>query len=96
MDCSGCCIGLVAAFSLIVNGAVPYALSLVPPQQAGLGVGMYFGGTAAGGLFGIVFTQLDRMTPLAAAILGAIAFLVSGLCIFTSTKIRMQDSLRSS
>ncbi|WP_445628070.1 MFS transporter [Nostoc sp. DSM 114167] len=35
---------IVASFSLIVNGAIPFALGLVPQQWAGLGVGMYLVG----------------------------------------------------
>lgn len=82
---------LVAAYSLIVNGAIPYALLLVPPQRAGLGVGMYFGGSAAaGGVFGMGFAQFDRMTAIAVAVLGAIAFLGAGLCIVASTKVKVR------
>lgn len=78
---------LVATFSLIVNGAVPYALSVVPSQRAGLGTGMYFGGySAAAGLFGVVFAQAGKMTPMAGAIWGAIAFVVAGLCIAAGTR----------
>lgn len=32
---------MIAGFSLIVNGAVPFALSLVPPRWAGLGLRWY-------------------------------------------------------
>ncbi|MEW6498341.1 MAG: MFS transporter, partial [Cyanobacteriota bacterium] len=79
-------VAIVAAFSLIVNGAVPYALSLMPPQRVGLGTGMYFGGySVAAGLFGMVSTQLRQMTSITAAVFGAIAFLVAGLCIAVST-----------
>jgi predicted MFS family arabinose efflux permease len=78
---------IVGTFSLISNGAVPYALSIVPPQRAGLGTGMYFGGfSAAAGLFGLVFRQPNQMTPMMGAVLGAIAFLIAGLCIAASTR----------
>ena len=80
-------VAIVAAFSLIVNGAVPYALSLMPPQRAGLGTGMYFGGySLAAGLFGMVFTQLPQMTSINTAVVGAISFFVAGLSIATSTR----------
>ncbi len=83
-------IALVAALSLIVNGAVPYALSLVPPQRSGLGTGMYFGGTAAASsLFGMVFTRPSQITPVTGILLGAIAFLVAGLCIAISKKLQL-------
>jgi hypothetical protein len=83
-------IALVAALSLIVNGAVPYALSLVPPQRSGLGTGMYFGGTAAASsLFGMVFTQPSQITPVTGMLWGAIAFLIAGLCIAVSKKLQL-------
>ena len=31
-----------AAFSLVSNGTIPFALSLVPTPKAGLGTGMFF------------------------------------------------------
>jgi predicted MFS family arabinose efflux permease len=78
---------IVGTFSLISNGAVPYALSVVPPQQAGLGTGMYFGGfSAAMGLFGVMFPSSNQMVPMMGAVLGAIAFLIAGVSIAVSTR----------
>lgn len=78
---------LVFTFSLIVNGVIPFALSLVPPHRGGLGIGMYFGGASvAGGQFGVVFPRLSQMTPIMSAVWGTIAFIVAGLCIAASTK----------
>lgn len=77
----------IASFSLIMNGAIPFALSMMPPERAGLGIGMYFGGVTAGaGLFGLVFPNLNSLTPITTAILSAIAFLVAGFCIAVSQK----------
>jgi Na+/melibiose symporter-like transporter len=88
-------IALVAAFSLIVNGVIPYALSLVPPQRSGVGVGIYFAGAAASaGLFEVAFPQSSLMTPIIAALLGTLAFLAAGLCIVASTKIGRSPSHR--
>ncbi|MCL1463830.1 MFS transporter [Argonema galeatum] len=82
-------IGLLAFFSLIVNGAVPFALSLMPPRWSGLGVGIYFGGIGgASSLFGILFPKLASITPLMSGILGAIAFLATAVCIALSTKLQ--------
>ncbi|MEH1829142.1 MAG: MFS transporter [Nostoc sp.] len=73
---------IVASFSLIVNGAIPFALGLVPQQWAGLGIGTYFGGFAlAMSLFGIIFPQLPKITPLFGAVGGALAFFLAGVCI---------------
>jgi hypothetical protein len=85
-------IGIVAAFSLVVNGAVPFALSLVSPQRAGLGTGMYFGGAAlAASVFGVVFPQTQGITPVAGGIGGAIAFLVAGICIAASRNLEIHS-----
>ncbi|MBN3959927.1 MFS transporter [Nostoc sp. NMS8] len=73
---------IVAGFSLIVNGAIPFALGLVPQQWAGLGIGTYFGGFAlAMSLFGIIFPQPQGITPFVGAVGGALAFFLAGVCI---------------
>ncbi|MFN6465128.1 MAG: MFS transporter [Nostoc sp. DedVER02] len=77
---------IVAGFSLIVNGAIPFALGLVPQQWAGLGIGTYFGGFAlAMSLFGIIFTQPQTITPFIGAVGSALAFLLAGVCIVISS-----------
>jgi MFS family permease len=82
-------VGVIAGLSLVVNGAIPFALALVPPQQVGLGTGMYFGGVAAAvSLFGVVFPQANAITPAAGAIGGAIAFLAAALCVAASVKVQ--------
>ncbi|AVH64595.1 MFS transporter [Nostoc sp. 'Peltigera membranacea cyanobiont' N6] len=86
---------IVAGFSLIVNGAIPFALGLVPQQWAGLGIGTYFGGFAlAMSLFGIIFTQPQAITPFIGAIGGALAFLFAGVCIAVSGFLETYGRLR--
>ncbi|MEH2348825.1 MAG: MFS transporter [Nostoc sp.] len=86
---------IVAGFSLIVNGAIPFALGLVPQQWAGLGIGTYFGGFAlAMSLFGIIFTQPQAITPFIGAIGGALAFLFAGVCIVVSDFFETDKRLR--
>ncbi|MFN6476877.1 MFS transporter [Nostoc sp. DedQUE07] len=76
---------IVASFSLIVNGAIPFALGQVPQRWAGLGIGMYFGGFAlAMSLFGVIFPQLQVITPFFGAVGGGLAFLLAGICIAIS------------
>ncbi|MEH2228674.1 MAG: MFS transporter [Nostoc sp.] len=76
---------IVASFSLIVNGAIPFALGLVPQRWAGLGIGTYFGGFAlAMSLFGVIFPQLQQITPFVGAVGGALAFFLAGICIAIS------------
>ncbi len=79
-------IGLVvllgAAAGLVANGTLPFALSLVPATQAGLGVGMFFSGSAlAATLFGSATSAWGPVPPGTAAVVGGIAFLVAGASI---------------
>jgi len=81
-------VALVFAFSFINIGAIPYAICLAPPQRAGLGLGMYFGGSAAASaVFSLVFPSTSQIVPMTGAILAAIAFVVAGLCIISNTMI---------
>ncbi|MDZ7963435.1 MAG: MFS transporter [Nostoc sp. DedSLP03] len=76
---------IIPSFSLIVNGAIPFALGQVPQRWAGLGIGMYFGGFAlAMSLFGVIFPQLQVITPFFGAVGGGLAFLLAGICIAIS------------
>ncbi|HLO51117.1 MAG TPA: hypothetical protein VK211_22070 [Kamptonema sp.] len=79
-------IALIASYSLVANGAVPFALSLVPPHRGGLGVGVYFGGfSLAMSLYGFAFGPLWGIAQVQAAIVVAIAFLLAATCITLST-----------
>jgi len=83
----GLSVFLGIAFSLVANGTIPFALSLVPAAKAGLGTGMYFGGASlAGSLFGAIVSQVGALPAAIAATVGAIAFLLAGLCIAASTR----------
>jgi len=67
------------AFSLVSNGTLPFALSLVPPARAGLSTGLFFGGGALGSsLFFSLFRDVGFEPGLVG---GAIAFLVAAGCI---------------
>ena len=80
-------IALGAAFSLIANGTIPFALALVPPNKAGLGTGMYFSGAAlASSLFGFILVPSGVVTSSSGILVGAIAFLVAGVCITVGGK----------
>ncbi|WP_272061620.1 MFS transporter [Oscillatoria sp. CS-180] len=71
-----------AAFSLVSNGTIPFALSMVPSPKAGLGTGMFFsGGAAAASLFGTVAELLRTMPTGLASLLGILALLLAGACI---------------
>ncbi|MEM6254648.1 MAG: MFS transporter [Cyanobacteria bacterium P01_D01_bin.156] len=67
-------IAIGIAFSLIGNGTLPYALSMVPPTKAGLGTGLYFsGGAMAMSLLGSFGTSLSDGQALLVAAIGFIA-----------------------
>jgi MFS family permease len=79
-------VGLGSCFSFVINGTLPFVLSLVTPHQAGLAVGAFFGGAAAatsllGGL-----SLSGGLSPIAGICLGAIALLAAGLYITTSVE----------
>lgn len=86
---------LAIGFSLVLNGAVPFALNVFSPSQSGLSVGMYFGGFGGGmSLFNFFGSKLGATNFEAAAIGGSIAFILALLCISfaTNLKIKMSDS----
>lgn len=73
---------LAISLNLVLNGGISFALSTVPPEKAGLGVGMYFSGTAAGAsLFGVIFSKPEQIPPSLGALIGAIACLIATLCV---------------
>lgn len=75
-------------FSLVLNGAIPYALSLASTVHAGLSTGTYFGGLNAGiSLFGLMSYKLGK-TDITTGTLGAVlSFLLVLLCLFLSNRI---------
>ncbi|MEG4963044.1 MULTISPECIES: MFS transporter [unclassified Microcoleus] len=75
--------------SLITTGTVPFALSLVPPRRGGLGVGFYFGGFSLGMTFySVVFVAPNVVPAVTTAIVGAIAFLVAGVCVVAGDRFK--------
>ncbi|HEY9599725.1 MAG TPA: MFS transporter [Cyanophyceae cyanobacterium] len=73
------------AFGLIFISQIPYALAMVPPTQAGLGTGLYFGGMgAATALTSMLLKQPEGMTLTAGFLWSAIGFLVAALCLVVS------------
>lgn len=74
-----------AAFSLVSNGTIPFALSMVPAEKAGLGTGIYFSGAAlASSLFAGVFGGAT-LNPGLGAGLGTGAFLLAAVCVGMAT-----------
>ncbi|WP_341528966.1 MFS transporter [Nostoc sp. UHCC 0302] len=82
---------IVAGFSLIINGAIPFALELVSQRWSGLGIGTYFGGFAlAMSLFAVVFPHQQGMTSFGGAIGCTLTFLLAGICIAGSSIFETQ------
>ncbi|WP_413198866.1 MFS transporter [Nostoc piscinale] len=78
---------LVPSFSTIINGVIPLALELVPPNWGGLGIGTYFGGFAlAMSLFGWLFPHAAKITPINSGLFCALAFLLVGICVTTANQ----------
>jgi MFS family permease len=75
------------AFSLVANGTIPFALSMVPEFKAGLGTGMYFGGAAAAlAVFGAIFgTELRTPVAIGSAI-AALSLLLAGGCVMSASR----------
>ncbi len=81
-------IALGAAFSLVSNGVLPFALAMVPTNQAGLGTGLYFGGGAlAASLLGILFNPGSNWPTIGAIGMSIGAFLGSSLVIAISYQL---------
>jgi MFS family permease len=81
-------IALGICFSFVVNGSLPFALSLAPSDKAGLGVGLYFGGSAlAATLFGLGISQFSILIKALSLSLSIGAFLVVGLCVAATRPI---------
>jgi len=53
-------VGLIVAFSLVVNSAIPFALALVPPP-GGWNWDVFGGAAGAASLFGVVFPQVKQL-----------------------------------
>ena len=72
-------IAIGIAFSLVANGTLPYALSMVPTSKAGLGTGLYFsGGAVAISILSGIGANLGLTVSL---LIAAISFAVAAGCV---------------
>jgi MFS family permease len=84
-------IGLILAFgvsfSLVFISMISLVLSKIPSIQAGLGTGLYFGGTAGGtAIISLLIKQIG-ITSIGAFLLAELTFLVVTVCILLTKKI---------
>ena len=78
---------LGTALSLVFNTTVPFALSMVSAQRAGLGTGLFFGGGAIAASIAASLTPwLTRLSNGWEALLGAGAYAIAAGCVILSRK----------
>jgi MFS family permease len=85
-------IGLGVGFSLILNGAIPFALMQVSAERAGLGIGLLFAGVAAATSLMLGFLgKSGVLSPAAAIGLGIAALLGVGLCVGLGSRAKFTE-----
>ncbi len=74
---------LLFCYSLVVNGVIPIAFSLVPPHRSGLGIGVYFGGFSLGMvIYDLIVNHFGQVPFRFGSSLGMMCFvLVGGLIV---------------
>ncbi|WP_414544971.1 MFS transporter [Nostoc sp. CCY0012] len=86
-------VGLILAFgvslSIVLISIIPLVLSKIHPLQAGLGTGLYFGGSAGGTAMVSLLMKQIGISSVGAFLLAEVAFLIVFLCIFLSKKIQL-------
>lgn len=79
---------LIVGFSLVLNGAIPYAIYMASTEHSGFGTGMYFGGLNLGiSLFGFIFYRLGKINITTGTTGTIISFLLVFTCLFISNKV---------
>ncbi len=78
----GLLLGCSFAFGLVFMSMVPFALSYVALNQAGLSTGLFFGGSGFGStIFQLLAQFLGKFTSITAFATAAIAFILTALCL---------------
>jgi MFS family permease len=75
-------LGLGVGFSLIINGTLPFALEQVPPDRAGLGIGIFFAGVSTTNSLVLGFLgKPGVLSPEMAIVLGLVALAGAAVCV---------------
>jgi MFS family permease len=86
-------VGLILAFgislSIVLISIIPLVLSKIHPLQAGLGTGLYFGGSAGGTAMVSLLMKQIGISSVGAFLLAEVAFLIVFICIFLSKKLQL-------
>lgn len=79
-------------FNFVMNGTIPYALSVSTVGQYGLGIGFYFGGFNLGmGLFDYFFPAFKSLTTLTQLSIGFFSFLL-GLILILGKSLKTRNN----
>ncbi len=85
-------ISLGTFLSLVNNGTLPFALSMVPTDKAGVGTGMFFsGGALAANLFGALFKQPDTFAPSMLLLVAMVGWFVAMIAVGGSRKLEAES-----
>ncbi|GAB4532929.1 MAG: SLC45 family MFS transporter [Pleurocapsa sp.] len=86
---------LVMAYSLVLNGTIPLALSLVNLSHSGLATGMYFGGLNAGiSLFEFIFFKLGKADISQSTTGTILSLLLVLICLIVSQDLFKNNSVK--
>ena len=87
--------GLGIAFSFLINGTLPFAIVLVPPDRAGLGIGIFFAGAAAAtSLFMGILAKPGVLSPASGVAIGVAALgLAAGVVWLGKSREAVEQAL---
>lgn len=74
-------IALGMALGLVFIGTIPYALSAMPPDRAGLSTGLFFGGSGAAMTLGTWLVQSVKLSPTTGFVAIAASFAIAAICL---------------
>jgi Na+/melibiose symporter-like transporter len=76
---------LLISFSFVLNGVLPFILSLVPKGKTGFGMGLYFGCFGGAISLSVIFDKyITKITPSIGSIGGFIFFAIASFLIYFS------------
>ncbi|BAY24707.1 hypothetical protein NIES2100_45030 [Calothrix sp. NIES-2100] len=77
------------SFGLIFVSMIPFTLGKLPPHQAGLATGLYFGGCAGANALVTLLIKQALIASLGAFLLSEVAFFVVAGCVVITKKIQI-------
>ena len=77
------------SFSLIFVSMIPFTLGKLPPHQAGLATGLYFGGCAGATALVSLLIKHQMIASIGAFLLAEVAFFIVAGCVVMAKKIQI-------